>query len=191
MQDRKKNQGIDIYLHGMGRTVRIWVMTCGCSWLKTGSTKIKIVTDKALETSASKVTLEKKIIRSKKDQNRKIKIVTDKAIETVASKVTLERKKRQANYDVISLNFFNTNNFWINFLPSDKNHNWLLRGETWLTNKLSRIFFLRIFFSYFFYSFFIKTYYVWSLGFDQSWLLYAAVLGCFNNSLFCSYFLLS
>ena len=23
MQDRKKNQGIDIYLHGMGRTVRI------------------------------------------------------------------------------------------------------------------------------------------------------------------------
>ena len=50
-------------------------------------------------------------MRSKKGQNRKIKILTDMAIETVASKVTLERKKRQANYDVISLNFFIKNKF--------------------------------------------------------------------------------
>ena len=92
-ENNQRKNVIDNYLHGMGRTVRIWVMTCGCSWLKTGSTKIKIITDKALETSASKVTLEKKIKRSKKVQNRKIKIVTDKAIEKVASKVTLERKK--------------------------------------------------------------------------------------------------
>ena len=47
------------YLHSMGRTVRIWVMTCRCTWLKTGGAKIKIVTDKALETSASKITLKK------------------------------------------------------------------------------------------------------------------------------------
>jgi hypothetical protein len=50
-------------------------------------------------------------------------MVTDKAIETVASKVTLERKKRQANYDVISLNFFLKIIFELIFLPSDKNHN--------------------------------------------------------------------
>ena len=47
------------YLHSMGRTVRIWVMTCRCTWLKTGGAKIKIVTYKALETSASKITLKK------------------------------------------------------------------------------------------------------------------------------------
>jgi hypothetical protein len=92
MQEKIIKEKRKVYLHGMGRTVRIWVMTCRCSWLKTGSTKIKIVTDKALETSASKVTLEKKIKRSKKYQNRKIK--TDKALENSASKVTLERKKR-------------------------------------------------------------------------------------------------
>jgi hypothetical protein len=76
------------------------------------------------------------------------------------------------------------------FLPSDKNHNWLLRGETWLTNKLSRIFFLWIFslfFLFFLHKNLLHMYDHWGLiNLGCCMLLYLAVLTIlFSAAIFC------
>ena len=76
------------------------------------------------------------------------------------------------------------------FLPSDKNHNWLLRGETWLTNKNYPGFSFSGFFSYFLFSFFKKKptmYDHWGLiNLGCCMLLYLAVLTIlFSAAIFC------